>query len=143
MALNKQEGRRNWKPADQWYSVAYLEYRDSREWRYLLELNPSYDIRYQPSPGVPINTSGYVGAGRTTPTGSGSPGTLKNPDINLQLLIEGGPNQERQQSYFPWSSADEFLDRMGEYTATGILTPDRTNGFTLDSPQASSDTQRG
>ena len=144
MALNRQIGRRKWNPADRWYSVAYSEYRDSREWRYLLELNPSYDIRYHPAPNVPITTRGYVGAGAKTPVTASAPGLLKSPDTNLQLLIEGSPvNTTRQPSFYPWSSADMYLDRLGDYTASALLGPDRTNGFALDSPQASSDSQRG
>ena len=144
MALSKQIGRRKWNPADRWYSVAYLEYRDSREWRYLLELNPSYDIRYHPAPNVPINTRGYTGAGEKTPVKTLAPGLLKTPDTNLQLMIEKAPvNDTRQPSFFPWSSADSYLDRLGDYTASAILGSDRTNGFTLDSPQAGSDSQRG
>ena len=145
MAVDKQIGRRKWEPQDRWYSVAYREFRDSREWRYLLELNPSYDIRYHPGPGVPINTGGFIGSGEKTPVStSGTPGLLKMPDTNLQLMIEGAPNNDtRQPSYFPWSSADMYIDRLGDYTAAAILGRDRTNGFCIDSPQAGSDSQRG
>lgn len=145
MALNKQIGRRNWRPQDRWYSVAYHEFRDSREWRYLLALNPSYDIRYHPAPGVPINTRGEIGAGTKIPTGSSTPGILKNPDLNLGVLLQDDPaqNTTREVSYFPWSSADGYIDRLGEYTAAALLTNDRTNGYALDSPQASADSQRG
>ena len=145
MALNKQIGRRNWRPQDRWYSVAYHEFRDSREWRYLLALNPSYDIRYHPAPGVPINTRGYVGANIKTPIASDTPGVLRNPDLNIGVLFEDDPAQNltREVSYFPWSSADGYIDRLGDYTATALLTNDRTNGYALDSPQSSSDSQRG
>lgn len=145
MALNKQVGRRDWRPQDRWYSVAYHEFRDSREWRHLLALNPSYDIRYHPAPGVPINTRGYVGDGVPAPSGSGSPGVLKNPDMNLGVLLQDDTTgqTDMEKSYFPWSSANGFIDRLGDYTASSLLTSDRTNGYTLDSPQASSDSQRG
>ena len=145
MALNKQAGRRDWRPQDRWYSVAYHEFRDSREWRHLLALNPSYDIRYHPAPGVPINTQGYVGSENAAPSGSGSPGILKNPDMNLGVLLKDDTTgqTEMTQSYFPWSSANGFIDRLGDYTASSLLSSDRTNGFALDSPQASSDSQRG
>ena len=144
MAIDKQIGRRKWNPQDRWYSIAYKEYRDSREWRYLLELNPSYDIRYHPSPGVPINTRGFIGAEEKTPVSAVNPGLLKTPDTNLQLMIEGKPaNEPRQPSYFPWTTADMYIDRLGDYTASALLGRDRTNGFSLDSPQAQSDSQRG
>ena len=144
MALDKQIGRRKWEPQDRWYSIAYREYRDSREWRYLLELNPSYDIRYHPSPGVPIATRGNIGTGKTTPVIQTDPGLLKTPGTNLELMIDGAPpNEPRTPSYFPWSSADMYLDRLGDYTASAVLDRDRTNGYALDSPQSSSDSQRG
>jgi len=141
---SKKIGSKNWGPADRWYSVAYMEFRDSREWRYLLELNPSYDIRYHPSPGMPIHTRGYIGAGEKTPVSSLQPGLLKTPGTNLELMIEGAPiNQTTTPSYFPWPSEEMYVDRLGDYTATALFTRDRSNGFCLDSPQASSDTQRG
>lgn len=144
MTVDKQIGRRKWNPQDRWYSIAYQEFRDSREWRYLLELNPSYDIRFHPSPGVPINTRGDIGAEKKTPVSAVNPGLLKTPDTNLQLMIEGKPeNDPRQPSYFPWSTPDMYLDRLGDYTAAAVLGRDRTNGFTLDSEQANSDSQRG
>ena len=145
MSLNKQVGRRNWKPQDRWYSVAYHEFRDSREWRYLLALNPSYDIRYHPAPGVPINTRGYVGHDVNVPSGSKNPGILKNPDMNLGVLLRDDviPEPDMELNYFPWSSPEGFIDRLGDYTASALLSQDRTNGYALDSPQSSSDSQRG
>ena len=56
--------KRQWTQRDRWNTLAFREYRDSREWRYLLALNPSYDIRYKPAPGVMIHTSGSIGAGK-------------------------------------------------------------------------------
>ena len=135
--------KRQWTQRDRWNTLAFREYRDSREWRYLLALNPSYDIRYKPAPGVMIHTSGSIGAGRTVPAGAGVVGVLKNVDMNLELL-RGAPESlvNRQRSYFPWNSADEYIDRAGDYTALGVMSTDRLNGYALDSPQAFSDTQR-
>ena len=134
--------KRQWRQRDRWNTVSYSEFRDSREWRHLLALNPSYDIRYRPAPGVTIHTSGPVGAGKAVPGGSGTPGLLKNVDMNLEMVRSGDTAVTRQASYFPWSSPDMYIDRAGDYTAQGVLSPDRTNGFSLDSPQAFSDTQR-
>lgn len=140
----RQKGRKAWEPQDHWYSVAYKEFRDSREWRYLLELNPSYDIRYHPAPTVPINTRGFIGTDKEAPSGGGGAGFLKNPDLNLEMLIQTADVVDsRQPSYFPWSSADAYLDRLGDYTASALLTADRTNGYSFDSPQTQSDSQRG
>ena len=137
--------KRRWGQRDRWNTVSYSEFRDSRQWRHLLALNPSYDIRYKPAPGVMIHTSGPIGSGKIVPSGSGTPGLLKNVDMNLELgRIGDAPyDRSRQASYFPWSTPDEYLDRAGDYTAQGVLSPDRTNGFSIDSPQAFSDTQRG
>lgn len=141
--FTRQSGRREWKPQDRWYSVAYHEFRDSREWRYLLALNPSYDIRYHPAPGVPINTRGSAGSDVPSPQTSGRGGVIKNPDLNFGILLNSDVKPtDLTASYFPWDSAEGYVDRLGEYTAAAVLTRDRTNGFTLDSPQALSDTQR-
>ena len=136
--------KRVWQDRDFWRTIAFKEYRDSREWRYLLALNPSYDIRYRPAAGVPIYTSGYVGAGKKVPERSGMAGLLKSPDMNLAKMMDNqSAITQGNTSYFPWESVDTYADRLGEYTATSLLTPDRTNGFSLDSPQAFSDSQRG
>ena len=136
--------KRVWKDRDFWRTIAFKEYRDSREWRYLLALNPSYDIRYRPAAGLPIYTSGYVGAGTKVPEQSGLGGLLKSPDMNLAKMMAGqDATSQDNPAFFPWSNVDLYADRIGEYTATSLLSPDRTNGYTLDSPQAFSDTQRG
>jgi hypothetical protein len=136
--------KRIWKDRDFWRTVAFKEYRDSREWRYLFALNPSYDIRYRPAAGVPIYTSGYVGADTKTPERSGLAGILKSPDMNLaKMMADQDAIVQNDPTYFPWSSIDSYADRMGQYTATSLLSPDRTNGYSLDSPQAFSDSQRG
>jgi len=136
--------KRTWRDGDSWRNVAYTYFRESGQWRYLLDLNPSYDIRYQPGIGVEVQVSGAVGAGKTTPKQGGAVGTLIQVDTNLDL------QQSQQQSdsdeapgIFPWDTVGEYSDRLANYTAAAILGPDRSNGFSLDSPQASADTQRG
>ena len=135
--------KRNWRSGDEWRSVAFNVYRDSREYRHILDLNPSFDIRSIPSPGVVVNVSGVTGPGKSQPYPVGSPGTLQQVDTNLNL-VAGSPvvPSSTQRSIFPWESPDEYVDRLGEYTAAALLGPDRTNGFSLDSPQARGDSQR-
>lgn len=136
--------KRIWKDRDFWRTLAFKEYRDSREWRYLLALNPSYDIRYRPAAGVPIYTSGYIGAGKKVPERSGAAGLLKSPDMKLDKMLGSQTASTHPDAmFFPWASVDTYADRMGEYTATSLLSPDRTNGYSIDSPQAFSDSQRG
>jgi hypothetical protein len=136
--------KRVWQTNDKWRILAFKRFRDSREWRYLLELNPTYDIRYHPAPGTEVHLTGPLSEGKTTPSGLGSVGTLIQPDVNLDLRTAPQTDPESQSpSIFPWDKEVEFIDRLGQYTALALLTPDRTNGFSLDSPQASSDTQRG
>jgi hypothetical protein len=138
-------GKRIWQSRDSWRGISFKEFRDSREWRYLLELNPSFDIRTHPAPGVPIHTRGYIGAGKSAPKQKGTAGILKNPDLVFDTAVGDQPNPPRslRPSHFPWNSADEYVERLGDYTAQAMLGRDRTNGFSLDSQQALSDTQRG
>lgn len=139
--MNKQKV---WKERDTWRGVAYQYFRESGQWRYLLELNPTFDIRYQPAPGVQIPITGTVGRGKSTPRTSGTPGTLQSVDINLDLRGKGKQQPaDKAPGIFPWDSFEGYAERLGEYTAQALLMPDRTNGFSLDSPQASSDSQRG
>ena len=137
--------RKTWTERDTWRSKAFKNYRDSREWRHLLELNPSYDIRFHPAPGVKINTVGPVRPGKQVPQGGGTPGILKVAGQNLDLRTKIlSPNQKSiEQGIFPWDSVDLYVDRLGDYTAAGLLGKDRINGYSIDSPQATSDTQRG
>jgi hypothetical protein len=133
-----------WSSRDSWRSVAFGLYRESGQWRYLLELNPSFDIRYQPAPGVELPVSGVVEEGKSTPKQGNNPGTLKQVDINLDLRRSSAMEKANQApGIFPWATFEGYSERLGEYTALALLSPDRTNGFSLDSPQASSDSQRG
>ena len=133
-----------WSNGDTWRSVAFDFYRESGQWRYLLELNPSFDIRYEPAPGVQLPVSGVVGEGKSIPKQGSTPGTLKQVDINLDLRRSSSMEKADQApGIFPWATFEGYSERLGEYTALALLSPDRTNGFSLDSPQASSDSQRG
>ena len=136
--------KRTWRSKDTWSNLGFRFFRDSREWRYLLELNQGYDIRYKPAPGVAIFVSGDTGEGKNNPSNATTPGLLIQPDINLDLRTASLTNPESQvDGIFPWNSFDGYVNRLGEYTAMSLLSPDRTNGFSIDSPQASQDTQRG
>lgn len=136
--------KRTWRSKDSWRSLAYRFFRDTRDWRYLVELNPSYDIRYEPAPGVGIFVSGDTGEGKNNPSNANTPGLLIQPDVNLDLrtsaIENSGPQEE---SIFPWDRFEDYVNRLGDYTAMSLLSQDRTNGFSLDSPQATQDTQRG
>ena len=136
--------KRTWRTSDTWRKVAYAYFRESGQWRYLLELNPSFDIRYSPAPGVQIQASGEVGLGKSTPRRSSTPGTLQQVGTNLDLRGGTQPSAaDEAPGIFPWDSFGGYAQRLGDYTAMALLSPDRTNGFSLDSPQASSETQRG
>ena len=142
--MNLRKKRKTWTERDTWRSAAYRNYRDTREWRYLLEINPTYDIRYHPSPGLKFNTIGPVKPGGPVPSGSGQSGLLKTVDLNMDLRTRQNEDnaQSLQESIWPWSSADMYVNRLGDYTGAALLSPDRTNGYSIDSPQASSDSQR-
>jgi len=132
-----------WKSADVWRSVAYNYFQESGQWRYLLDLNPSFDIRYHPAPGVQVQISGNLGEGKNQPTVAANPGTLVQVDTNLDLRRSANiTTTSEAPGYYPWSSAGEYTERLGDYTAQALLNQDRANGFSLDSPQASADTQR-
>jgi len=136
--------KRTWRSADTWRNIAYTYFKESGQWRYLLELNPSFDIRYHPAVGVEIQVSGAVAAGASVPRNSAGTGTLEQVDINLDLRPSSQQSQaDGTPSIFPWDSFAEYSDRLADYTAQALLGRDRTNGFTLDSPQATSETQRG
>ena len=132
-----------WQNGDEWRTLAYNYYKDSRTYRYLLELNPSFDIRSIPAPGVVVHVGGKLGPGKNEPSQASIPGTLQQVDTNLDLRAGSDvvPNSV-QVGIFPWDTAGEYSDRLGQYTAAALLAPDRTNGYSLDSPQANRDTQR-
>ena len=136
--------KRTWKNGDEWRILAYLFYRDSRTYRYILALNPSFDIRSIPAPGVVVNVGGDVGPGEYKPSQASSPGLLQQVDLNLDLRAgsDVAPTSV-QKSIFPYDSFAVYADRLGKYTAAALLAPDRTNGFSLDSPQTTGNTQRG
>jgi hypothetical protein len=139
---------RTWKIGDSWNKVAYAYYGDSREFRGILELNESYDIRSVPAQGAQVFVTGPDGSlGKNQNSGAaGSPGTLNQLSTALNLSGTSLPNPEVQDTaaaIFPWESLDAFSQRLASYTAYSLLERDRINGYGLDSPQTSSDTQRG
>jgi len=136
--------KRNWKDGDEWRKVAYLYYHNSAEWRYLLELNKSYDIRYTPAPTVNVLVSGEVPTGSPQPSNVGQVGTLGQVGTNIDLRSDTANivPTSTQNSIWPWANANEYNNRLAKYTAAGMILVDRTNGFAFDSPQAWRDTQR-
>lgn len=138
---------RIWEIGDSWNKLGYAYYGDSREFRQLLELNPGFDIRTNPASTIPVFLTGPDGIlGKTTPgDAAGTPGTLNqlSTALNLNGSNPNPENQDTASAIFPWESLNEFTERLSEYTAYALLTRDRTNGYGLDSPQASLDTQRG
>lgn len=119
---------RIWQEGDSWSKVAYLETFDSRNFRQILKLNPSFDIRTHPAPGVPIVVS-------QSGINSKGVGTINQTDLTLDLR-RSNSNSNLRNEIFPWETLSEFTSRLSEYTAAGLLQVDRTNGFSLDSPQA-------
>jgi hypothetical protein len=119
---------RIWQEGDSWSKVAYLETFDSRNFRKILKLNPSFDIRTYPAPGVPILVS-------QSGVGSKGVGTINQLDLTLDLR-RSNSNSNLRDSIYPWETLSEFTSRLTEYTAAALLQSDRTNGFSLDSPQA-------
>lgn len=142
--MNLRTKRRTWTERDTWRSAAYRGFRDSREWRYLLAINPTYDIRYHPAPGLKFNTIGPVKPSIKAPSAAGPSGLLKTVGTNLDLRSEQNTDnsQALQASIWPWSSAELYVERLGDYTGSALLNKDRTNGYCIDSPQASGNTQR-
>ena len=77
--------KRVWSAGDNWRVLGYLYYRNSLEYRQLISLNPSFDIRYLPAPGVEINASGQLGTGVPEPDLLGPGGQLMAPDTVIDL----------------------------------------------------------
>jgi hypothetical protein len=138
---------RVWQTGDSWNKIAYAYYGDSREFRRIIELNSGFDIRTNPAPTVPVFITGPSGIlGKTASSdAAGAPGTLNqlSPALNLNGSNPNPEEQDTASAIFPWESLTEFTERLSEYTAYSLLERDRMNGYGLDSPQASADTQRG
>lgn len=136
-----------WAEGDTWGKLAYETYLDSREFRALLDLNESFDIRTQPAQGVNIFVTPPPGvpAGITSIGATSLPGTLQQMDVNIDLRGSTTTPDETgvSASIFPWRTLQGYTDRLARYTAFSLFERDRVNGFSLDSPQATSDTQRG
>lgn len=138
---------RVWKTGDSWNKLAYAYYGDSREFRTLIDYNSSYDIRTVPAQGVAIFITGPDGVLGKRPSGgaAGTPGSLNqlSPVLNLNGTNPNPEEQDIASAIFPWESLESFTQRLSKYTAASLLDRDRTNGYSLDSPQARKDTQRG
>jgi hypothetical protein len=139
---------RTWSQGDSWNKLAYAYMGDSRKFREIISYNESFDIRVEPTIGVPVFVTGPNGeTGKSSLSApSGSPGTLNQLDtaINFNPTADANPEKvDIASAIFPWDTLDEFTKRLNGYTAYAMLKRDRINGYGLDSPQASSDTERG
>lgn len=123
------------RPGDTWNGVAYTYYNDSREFRTVLQLNPSYDIRYYPAPGIPMLVLDDTGGITTTGSSASAVGSLIQPDQNVDLRA-GAPSNVTPESIFPWDTVEQFTARQADYTPSGLAEVNRLNGFTLDTNQA-------
>ena len=132
---------RVWQTGDSWNKLAYAYYGDSREFRQILSLNGSFDIRTNPAQGVPVFLTGPSGIlGKSGLNGAaGSPGTLNQ--LSTALNLNGtNPNPKEPDiasAIFPWTNLGDYTQRLSTYTAAGLLNRDRINGYGLDSPEAS------
>ena len=133
--------KKTWRVYDEWHKTAFDLYSDTREWRHLLKLNPSFDIRYSPAPGTRVYVGGDEGDDSQRSQRSRGRGTLQTMGTTIPLPMDS--TDTAYAGIYPWSSFKGYSNRLGEYTAASLLGPDRINGYALDSPQASSDTQRG
>lgn len=135
-----QKRAKTWQTDDTWRSVGYTYYRDSRQFRRVLDLNQSFDIRYHPAPGVEIFTTYSSGNGGKIEqaNASSTPGLLQQTDVVLDLRrpAADATSSEIAAAIFPWDSTVAYVNRLGEYTAAALFDRDRTNGYGLDSPQA-------
>lgn len=129
------------RPGDTWNGVAYTYYSDSREFRTVLALNPGYDIRSFPAPGLPMLVEGEQGI-TTAGSSSATVGSLIQPDTNFDLRA-GAPSNVTPESIFPWDTVEEFEARRADYTPSGLAETNRLNGFTLDTTQALTGNQSG
>jgi hypothetical protein len=127
------------RPGDTWNGVAYTYYNDSREFRTILGLNPGYDIRSFPAPGLPMQIQELGGI---TTTGSASIGSLIQQDTNIDLRA-GSPANVTPESIFPWSTVEAYEARRADYVPATLAEVNRLNGFTLDTSQAQTGNQSG
>jgi hypothetical protein len=132
--------KRVWEAGDNWRVLGYLYYRNSLEYRQLIALNPSFDIRTIPAPGVQINASGQMATGDVEPDLMAPGGQLMGVDQVINLSnnsnASGGYPTTSQATIFPWTNFGTYVNRLGQYTAAGLLDKQRINGMMLDSPQA-------
>jgi hypothetical protein len=132
--------KRVWGAGDNWRVLGYLYYRNSLEYRQLIALNPSFDIRTIPAPGVEINASGQIADGQPEPDLMGPGGGLQMVDtvIDLSNNINKTSTYPKtdQSTIYPWTTFGGYVNRLGQYTAAALLDTQRINGYMLDSPQA-------
>lgn len=133
--------KRVWREGDTWRKLGFLYYRNSQEYRSVLQLNPSYDIRYIPAPGTEVVATGLLsGKNGLSESSLATTGLLEQADSTINLTSNSGEAQNfptsTEQSIFPWDSFAGYSDRLGEYTAAALLNQSRVNGYGLDSPEA-------
>jgi len=132
-----------WQEPNTWRALGYTYYSNSSDFREVLDLNQSFDIRRRPAEGVPVYVSAE-GRGKTS-EGFGLPGTLQQvePGLNFSGDKSGSTDADVAAAIFPWPSVDEYVNRLAKHTVASLYERDRINGYDLDSPQARGNSQRG
>ena len=120
-----------WQTGDTWRKVAYLYYNDSRQWRRILELNPSYTINEHPAHGVRIKVASGQAPNVQPPRALR--GTLQQTPTTLDLTTnQNNVTAKEGFDYWPWSSQDLAVRRMSTYPFQALLQPSDINGLTLE-----------
>lgn len=126
------------RAGDTWNGIAYTYYSDSREFRTVLSLNPGYDIRSFPAPGLPMLIRPDSGITTTGP----AVGSLIQQDTNIDLRA-GSPTNVTPESIFPWDTVEAFEARRADYVPQALAETNRINGLTLDTSEALTGNQSG
>ncbi len=109
------------REGDTWGKLGYLDSFDSREFRRILELNPTYDIRSFPAVNLPVKIRGNSTEGTSV-------GTLIQTDGVLDLSVS---RSRDNPDFFPWSSQEEFDKRLIDYSPSSLSNPEELNGYKL------------
>jgi hypothetical protein len=113
-----------------WRKLGFLYFTNSLSYREVLEENPQWKVTELPPVGAQIRLSNV--SPQSTPGG-----------ITQGSFILGAASESSTESFFPFSSEEEYYTSLNRYTLQGVIDRVTLNGVTLDSTQAITGQQTG
>jgi hypothetical protein len=116
-----------WNPGDTWRKLGYFYYTNSLDYRSVIEQNPQWDVMTEPPMGAVLSLD------------------VNDSRLNNSLSVSGFfpdvPDEADRELIFPFEYRQQYESQAVKYSLYSLLNYDELNGYTQDTPQATTGIQ--